>query len=137
MSARRNAVRVCGHFWASELECPHCGQVVLDPVLLCRLELLRIAWGHELVLSSGYRCPIHNADPKIDGRPDSRHLSGRAVDIPMLDDRDLGAGARAQQIVGGVIPRLELDRFRLRAVAAGFRAADVVDEGDHVHLEVD
>lgn len=137
MSARRNAVRVCGHFWASELECPHCGQVVLDPVLLCRLELLRIAWGHALTITSGYRCPIHNADPKVDGLPHSRHLSGRAVDLP-LEAVDPATGRLAAVIVAaGGVPRDELERFRSRAVAAGFRAADVVDEGDHVHLEVD
>lgn len=137
MSARRNQVRVCGHFWAAELECPHCGQVMLDPVLLCRLELLRIAWGYPLTLSSGYRCVVHNANPKVGGRADSRHLSGRAVDIP-LEEVDPATGRTTAAIVtAGAIPRYELERFRSRAVAAGFRAADVVDEGDHVHLEVD
>ncbi len=135
--ARRNGVRVSGHYWAAELECPHCGQVVLDPVLLCRLELLRIGWGHELRLSSGYRCPAHNADPKIDGRADSRHLTGRAVDIPILSAAAGDFTARDALLDRGVVPRPELERFRVRAVAAGFRAEDVVDEGDHVHLEVE
>ncbi len=137
MSARRNAVRVSGHFWASELECPHCGQVVLDPVLLCRLELLRIEWGHELRLSSGYRCPAHDPPSRRAGRRGSRHLAGRAVDIPLVSAVAGDMVERDALLDQGVVPRTELERFRARAVAAGFRAEGVVDEGDHVHLEVE
>lgn len=129
-------MRVAGHWEAWEFECPHCLGVMLDPVLLARLELLRIFWGGALLLSSGYRCRIWNADPTIDGLADSRHLSGRAVDIPImaLPARG-GPGAVAGYSTTGV-PREEFARFRAAAVKAGFRDADVVDEGDHVHLEV-
>ncbi len=137
MSARRNAVRVSTHFWLYEFASPDTGAVILDPVLLYRLELLRMAWGDPLIIASGYRTPARNADPKIDGRADSRHLTGRAVDIPILSAAAGDITARDALLDRGVVLRPELERFRVRAVAAGFRAEDVVDEGDHVHLEVE
>ena len=43
------------------------------------LEQLRSAVGVPLIVTSGYRCPRHNA--RVDGSARSLHMSGRAADI--------------------------------------------------------
>lgn len=63
-------------------------------------------------ISSWYRTPAQNA--AVGGRPDSLHLQGLAIDL-VGDDDELG------QIEG--IWR-----------AIGF---DAVDEGDHLHIELE
>lgn len=44
-----------------------------------RLQRLREDYGTPVVISSGYRCPIHNA--RVGGRPKSMHKAGKAADI--------------------------------------------------------
>jgi uncharacterized protein YcbK (DUF882 family) len=69
------------HFRPDEFACPHCGVHLIRPVLLFRLELLRKAIGKPLPIVSGYRCPEHNR--AVGGAPDSQHMYGSAVDIPL------------------------------------------------------
>ena len=73
------------HFTEKELRCKHCGQLppsvrenivslvdnVLDP--------LREAYGKPIYVTSGYRCPAHNA--AVGGVPNSQHMKGEACDI--------------------------------------------------------
>lgn len=69
------------HFDSSEFACRHCGQVTVDPVLVCLLEALRERkGGRPLRIVSGYRCAVHNR--AVGGAPGSFHLNGQAVDIP-------------------------------------------------------
>ena len=49
---------------------------VLDP--------LRLAWGHPIVVTSGYRCPKLNT--RVGGAKNSQHLYGEAVDIRTVID---------------------------------------------------
>lgn len=51
----------------------------LDGLMAQRLDMLRESLGHPLVLTSGLRCAVWNA--KVGGAPDSRHLTGQAVDL--------------------------------------------------------
>lgn len=44
---------------------------VLDP--------LREAWGHAVIVTSGYRCPVLNRT--VGGASNSQHMSGEAADI--------------------------------------------------------
>jgi uncharacterized protein YcbK (DUF882 family) len=46
---------------------------------LTKLEELRVKWGKPITITSGYRCPTHNA--AIGGASRSRHMVGDAVDI--------------------------------------------------------
>lgn len=73
------------YFTEKELVCKHCGQLppsvrenivslvdnVLDP--------LREAYGKPIYVTSGYRCPAHNA--AVVGVPNSQHMKGEACDI--------------------------------------------------------
>lgn len=34
-----------------------------------------------IIIDSGFRCPRHNAEPKVGGKPDSQHILGKAADI--------------------------------------------------------
>jgi hypothetical protein len=50
---------------------------VLDP--------LREAWGHPIIVSSGYRCPRLNKI--VRGAASSQHILGQAADIHTVSDR--------------------------------------------------
>ena len=60
------------HFSTSELACPHCGKIGLDPSLIPALEELRAAAGGPVEVDSGYRCPIYNAE--AGGVSKSQHM---------------------------------------------------------------
>ena len=68
------------HFWARELSCRHCGLVYVTPTLLEMLERFRSQVGMPVNISSGYRCPEHNA--AMSGTANrSAHMFGMAADI--------------------------------------------------------
>ena len=53
--------------------------VEMDPVLLEKLEALRVALGRPVIITSGVRCEVRNAE--VGGIANSRHLSGQAADL--------------------------------------------------------
>ena len=57
----------------------------LHPRLAERLDALRESLGRPLIITSGIRCADWNAHEG--GAPDSKHLTGEAVDIACQDDR--------------------------------------------------
>lgn len=71
------------HFTPRELACrcrKHCrSEYYHDPGFLDALEALRMRLGRPLVISSGRRCAIHNAE--VGGAPLSQHRVAVAVDI--------------------------------------------------------
>jgi len=81
------------HFSERELRCKCCGQLppsvrenitslvdnVLDPV--------RDQLGEPIYVTSGYRCPKHNAE--VGGVPNSQHMRGEAADIHCSDNMKL------------------------------------------------
>ena len=73
------------HFSKEELQCPCCYRCEMDPYFLDKLENLRWLVREPLVVTSGFRCRIHNKD--IGGYPQSYHLTGQAVDIAIVDSR--------------------------------------------------
>lgn len=54
-------------------------QMEVDEALIEKLQRMRDLLGRPLVVTSGLRCPEHNA--KIGGHRDSEHLHGRAADL--------------------------------------------------------
>ncbi len=72
-------MRLSRNFDDREFACRHCGVVKVAPHLVEHLEKLRTIVGRPLVIVSGYRCPVHNAN--VGGRPSSIHLLGGAADI--------------------------------------------------------
>lgn len=85
------------HFSARELACKcgqHCdGEYFHDEAFLDRLEALRAAAGRPLRITSGRRCPIHNAN--VGGAPLSQHKLRVAADIALAghDARQLAIAA--------------------------------------------
>lgn len=67
------------HFNSGEFECPCCEKVHVDPRLISLLENARTLYHHPITISSGFRCPAHNAE--VGGLPNSAHLTGEAADI--------------------------------------------------------
>ncbi len=131
----RNGVWISSHFRLSEFESPDTGEVMVDPLLVYCLEVVRLCWGSPLHISSGYRTPEHNA--AVGGLANSRHLVGKAVDIPLRDVTAAQGEGSSRWIAGwGEIPRSELRKFVRAVQGAGVGRVRVVDEQDHVHLEV-
>jgi uncharacterized protein YcbK (DUF882 family) len=67
-------------FKEPEFACPcGCGKVHVDQFLLHLLEKARKLLNRPVIITSGYRCPEHNA--AVGGKPNSAHLTGKAADI--------------------------------------------------------
>jgi uncharacterized protein YcbK (DUF882 family) len=75
--------RLSDHFSSEEFRCrcDRCRNLdpVVDPALVDALEDLRRVLAQPLIVTSGYRCPSHNA--AIGGSPSSLHLTGQAADL--------------------------------------------------------
>lgn len=83
------------HFTEAEFTCRcGCGKADMNPVFMGRLDALRAGCDFPFVVTSGYRCPKHNARVSSTGRA-GPHTTGRAVDIAL--DR-----ARAFRVMGMV-----------------------------------
>lgn len=67
------------HFKTSEFMCKHCGDLKLDSELLAILELVRHHFNAPVTITSGYRCPTHNAN--VGGAKASKHMDGIAADF--------------------------------------------------------
>lgn len=67
------------NFKPSELACKHCQEEKPNGELLAVLELVREHFKAPVVVTSGYRCPDHNAN--VGGAPASKHIDGTAADI--------------------------------------------------------
>ena len=103
------------YFSDEEFHCK-CGACNYKPVkeeLIERLNIARSIAGIPFVITSGYRCPKHNA--RVGGAPNSKHTKGEAVDIRV---------------------RSSEERFRILAsvVSAGFERIGVSDGFIHVDV---
>jgi uncharacterized protein YcbK (DUF882 family) len=70
------------NFTREEFTCNHCGKLPADmppPELVAILQQVRDHFNAPVVVASGYRCPIHNAN--VGGAKNSQHLVGTAADI--------------------------------------------------------
>jgi len=86
--------------------CRCCGQggLIFELALALEEYLALLPDGTELLITSGYRCPAHNAE--VGGAKHSQHLLGRAVDLwsDQVGVRDLARAAEAIPAfaVGGI-----------------------------------
>jgi hypothetical protein len=65
------------------LHCPCCKKVFLYSRLVAALAWLDRDFAHRYRVTSGYRCPEHNA--AVHGHPQSLHLFGLAMDLAPVD----------------------------------------------------
>lgn len=68
------------YFSIGEFACKHCGENKIDPTFVKELDDLRHRYGKPLVVTSGYRCPDHNAKVSSTGRT-GPHTTGHAADL--------------------------------------------------------
>lgn len=88
------------NFEPEEFVCPcGCGFDEIDPLILSTLQRLRDDVQRPVIVNSGCRCKVHNANVK--GSPMSQHLRGKAADIRV-------EGMSSGQIID-IIRRLYLD----------------------------
>jgi uncharacterized protein YcbK (DUF882 family) len=98
-----------GHIMLSEYRCPCCGAIPYDEEGLGQRELfeayeaIRSTLNRPLRITSGFRCPKHNAD--IGGEPFSIHLFGLALDI---DAKDIGEVESLVAAVNLTAPNLRM-----------------------------
>lgn len=80
---KASADKLSEHFSVAEFSCHGqtcgCTEVKVDEALVERLEDIRNHFGARTYISSGYRCPTHNAS--VGGASKSYHMRGQAADI--------------------------------------------------------
>ena len=99
-------------FTARDLRCACCGLVNATDKLLGVLNAAQNIYGEPLTVTSGTRCPKHNAE--VGGVPSSAHVTGEAVDI-----RVSGSGKRKK-----LAKALDSAGFVRIGFAAGFLHGD-------------
>lgn len=70
---------VTDHFTLKEFECPCCRRVMIHRNLIAVLESIRHEYSRAILVTSGYRCRLHNL--RVGGSVKSKHLYGEAEDI--------------------------------------------------------
>lgn len=67
------------YFKDADFNCPCCKENHMDMEFLEMLETARVFADTPFIINSAWRCEKHNK--KAGGKPESSHLTGRAVDI--------------------------------------------------------
>ena len=69
------------HFSDAELTCQcGCNRQKMETSFMTKLEKLRVAFDRPMPVTSGFRCPMHNAQASKTGLS-GPHTTGKAVDI--------------------------------------------------------
>ena len=70
------------HFSLEELSCRHCGVMKMNADFMEKIVKLRQFYAKPLVVTSAYRCPIHDAAVSGTHRSGAGpHTSGHAIDV--------------------------------------------------------
>ena len=86
------------YFKPQEFAWPCCGVSLVKRDLVVKLDKIRETVGFPLIVTSGYRCSLHNS--KIGGVPDSAHVKGLAADIKVTTSRQRFLVVKAALEVG-------------------------------------
>lgn len=78
---KAEALQITANFSGKEFYCNHCKQLLIDENLVKKLQQLRDIYGTGIIITSGYRCPTHNA--RVGGSNQSLHKDGKAADFIM------------------------------------------------------
>jgi len=111
-----NNITIAPHFNLKEFQCPCCGRVMLDDLILTFVSEVRGRYGKPVIITSGYRCETHNL--YIGGAEDSKHLVGEAVDLAVPKDYQ---NSEYFNIIKEVVTKWGLL---------------VIPESDHIHVEI-
>ena len=121
-------------FRLEEFDCPCCRRALVAVGLVLLLDVMRASLGRRLVVTSGYRCPKHNAE--VHGAESSRHLIGAAADLRPVVGMSYAEFAAA---VGGVFafPGCETKEYPEKThvhVAIPREGAGVLWNGGEIHV---
>jgi zinc D-Ala-D-Ala carboxypeptidase len=115
----RNRWRWNPEFVPAEFECRHCHALKVEEAFMDRLLRARQELGEPMPISSGYRCPYHNARVSKTGES-GPHTTGHAADVAIF-------GAPAFRLAMVIAPAL------------GFTGIGIHQHGDHqarlIHLD--
>ena len=80
---RGKAVKLSSYFISTEFDCKcgKCSTTYIDEKLVMYLQSIREHFGKPVTITSGYRCPTHNASAAVGGAKNSYHVRGQAADI--------------------------------------------------------
>ena len=93
-----------------------CGQMKMSPTMMPKLVAVRRETGIVMPVTSGYRCPRHNAEVSLTGH-NGPHTTGHAVDIK--------------------VHWMEAYYVLRSAIAHGFTGIGVSQKGDERFLHLD
>lgn len=95
------------HFHLREVECRcgRCPDTRIDLDHMERMERLRVALGCPVRITSGFRCPAHNA--AVGGHPSSEHMDGTATDSQVPGVSPDRVADQAEEIGFGGIGRYD------------------------------
>lgn len=74
-----NEIKISKNFYLKDFQCKCCKRVMIDPLLLEKMEILYQLSSGKFVINSGYRCESHNK--RVGGVLNSKHTKGCACDI--------------------------------------------------------
>ena len=81
-------MKISRFFTDDEIACKcGCGFKTIDPEVLAIADAAREFVGQPITPSSGCRCPEHNK--KVGGAPNSYHVRGMAIDLPVKNPKEL------------------------------------------------
>lgn len=110
-----NKIKISKDFYLYEFQCKDESQLVkVDSNLVDKLQQLRDRLGIPIIINSGFRTIEHNK--KIGGSTNSQHLSGKAVDVSILNQK------------------LSIETIRDLAESVGFTGIGMYDT--FIHLDV-
>lgn len=99
--AKGSKTKLSEHFNSYEFDCHGygcCSQTIINEKLVEYLEKIRIHFGTPITITSGYRCPVHNAKPTVGGSTGSRHTKGDAADIVVANHSPAEVAKYAESI---------------------------------------
>lgn len=100
-----------------DCKCAACEQTAVDEKLVEYLQKIRDHFGVPVTITSGYRCPLHNAE--VGGAAKSKHCDGCATDIKVKGVEPATLAAFAESI--GIL---------------GIGLYDTDEDGHFVHIDV-
>lgn len=76
---KTNDIVLFGRLKLSDLECPCCKRVMVNPDIYSLTIEIEAKYGDEIIITSAYRCEQHNI--YVGGVERSRHCYGEAIDL--------------------------------------------------------
>lgn len=110
------SIRISKYFTKEEMSCKcGCGNCSVDSLFLAKLDEAREIAGVPFIITSGVRCPHHNAEV---GSTSRNHVEGKAADIRAVDGPTRGK----------ILEGLYRAGFKRIGIAKTFIHADTMDK---------